>query len=371
MDDSAQLVMNWRSVMMAMVITPILICGVVLFFRRVEARASRPLGAVLILAALSMGPQIIGYADAYAIWPWMTFFPLFSTDLWFGPLLIIHAHALTRGTSLGWRRYLLLPGAVQCLYYLGAFFLPGDSMFDHLGKWAFNNMVHGPYVEPVETLVGVALMLFAIIYLWRERATYLAFLENESSAARDYDPVWLRNIVVALVAATCLYAGLEIAQLSIDLTYNAAFPFQVLLMAILCWLGLDAAWRLTSPFPKLRPSLATTAPVPDNLSERILSRMSAERWFLEPRLSIRDVANRMGSNESYVSRALNRASGQSFNQLVNGLRVKHAKIQLSDTSDPVLSIAMDSGFNSKATFNRVFRDFTGQTPSRFRASQNP
>ncbi len=232
------LVMNWRSVMMLMVVAPTVLCGLILVFRKTERAASLPLGLALILAAVSMGPQIIGYAGAYAIWPWITFFPLFSTDLWLGPLLVLHAHALMRGTSPGWRLWLLLPGAVQTLYHLGAFLLPGDGIFDHRAKWAFNDAVHSPIVVRVESVVGVSLLVFALVWLWRERRAYLAFLEASSSAARAYDPVWLRNLVIALAVSGTVYSGLEVAELVAEPSYDAVFPFQVAMIAVLFWLGL-------------------------------------------------------------------------------------------------------------------------------------
>lgn len=357
--------------MMVMVVAPTALCGFVLLTRRIEALASRALGLTLILAALAMGPQIFGFANGYDLWPWMTFFPIFATDLWLGPLLIIHAHALIRGTPLGWRWWLLLPSVLQTVYYVGAFFVPGDGLFDHLSKWSFNGAVHAPYIVPLESLIGVGLLVFALVTLWKERRAYLVFLENSTSAARDYDPIWLRNVGIALIIAGAIYAGLELADIIANPSYDAVFPFQVGLMAVLCWLGLDAAWRLTAPFPKMRPAVDHSAPAPDDLADRILARLSSELWYLEPRLSIRDVAGRMGTNESYVSRALNRQTGQSFNRIVNGLRVDHAKTRLKQSPASALTVAMDSGFNSKATFNRVFRERVGQTPTQFRASQKP
>ncbi|MGB6230376.1 MAG: helix-turn-helix transcriptional regulator [Litorimonas sp.] len=362
------LIPNWRTVMMAMVVGVLLICGVALLLRRVEARAARPLGAFLILAGLSMGPQVIGYAGAYQIWPWLTFLPLFFTDLWLAPLLVVHAHRLTRGTELGWRRWLFAPAVIQSLYYAGAFLLPGDGLFDTPAKWAFNDAVHEPYWLPLERTVGIGLLVFALYYLLRERRAYLAFLESAHSAVPDYDPNWLRNIALAVLAAGLIYAGLQIAEIVAEPSYDAAFPFQVGLMAVLAWLGLDAAWRLTERFPKIAARTAL-ASGPDDLGERIAARLRAEEWYLEPRLSIRDVARRMATNESYVSRALNRAGGQSFNRTVNALRVEHAKTLLAQGDAPVLNVAMESGFNSKATFNRVFRELTGETPSRYRQSR--
>jgi len=363
--------LNWRTVMMVMVAAPTILCGLTLLFRRTEVRASRALGLGLIIAAFSMGPQIIGFAGAYNLWPWLTFFPLFYTDLLIGPLLIVHAHALIRGEALGWRGWLFVPGGVQGLYYIAAFLLPGDGIFDHLAKWDYSRTYHSPYIIPLESLIGITLLLFAIVYLWHERRAYLRFLEETTSAARDYDPIWLRNVGLALLVAGALYVGIELWDVIAQPSYSAVFPFQVCLLAVLCWLGLDAAWRLTMPFPKLRPSTEETAPAPDDLADRIMHQLNDGRWYLEPRLSIRDVAVRMGTNESYVSRALNRQTGQSFNRIINGLRVDYAKRQLLNASDSVLTVAMDSGFNSKATFNRVFRELSGQTPTQFRTSQKP
>jgi transcriptional regulator GlxA family with amidase domain len=53
------------------------------------------------------------------------------------------------------------------------------------------------------------------------------------------------------------------------------------------------------------------------------------------------------------------------------LRVEHAKCLITEDSLSLLDVASAAGFNSKATFNRVFRDIAGQTPSQFKKSQNP
>ncbi|MEM9599424.1 MAG: helix-turn-helix transcriptional regulator [Pseudomonadota bacterium] len=376
MNSASDLIMNWRSAMMAMVVIPLILCGLLLLFRQVEQRAARPLGLFLIFGGLSMMPQIIGFAGAYQIWPWLTFCPLFFVDLWLGPLLIIHAHALMRDSPLHWRRWLLLPGLLQTTYYTGAFLLPGDGLLDTPAKWAFNNAVHEPIIVPIESVTGILLFGLAIILIWRNRAQYLNFLEQTQSAARDYDPVWLRNLILALCVGAGIYAVIEILSITIGLSYPAAFPALVALTTVLTWIGLDAAWRLTSPFPKMPNAADTSMPThetvadgqraADDLGPRILHALIQEQWYLEPRLSVRDVAKRLGSNETYVSRAVNRSLGGSFNSVVNTARIDHAKTLLADPHRSILTIAMESGFNSKATFNRVFRDLVGLSPTQFR-----
>lgn len=374
MGDTSNLGLGWRTVMMGMACLPIIICAAFLLRRRVEKSASNYLAFFLIAAVLAVGPQIIGYAGFYDVWPGLTFFPLFATELWLGPLIYLHADKLMRGGPLGWRKYLLVPGIVQTIYYCWAFFTLGD----YKAKWAYNGEIHAPYILPAENILTVALFLFTIIAIWKMVKRYRSHLDQTSSAALDYDPVWLRNLIIALILAGSVLAALELADTFMNVSYNAAFPFQVMSMLVIAWIAIEAVWRLNQFFPKMSPG-QIKPPLPKNEGGQNWSENAAllkkqiidNNWHLEPRLSVRDVASRMGTNETYLSRTLNQGLGQSFNTFINGLRVEHAKNLLQGPKDSVLNIAFDSGFNSKATFNRVFRDIAGQTPTQYKTSQLP
>lgn len=194
----------------------------------------------------------------------------------------------------------------------------------------------------------------------------------------DYDPIWLRNLVVALVISSLIFGGLEIADTFMRVSYNAAFPFQVLAILVIAWIAVEAVWRVNHNFPKLSSETTDRKTYSETSSQdwassgqKLREKVMVESWHLEPRLSIREVAARMGTNETYLSRTLNQGLGQSFNGFINTLRVDHAKNLLRKGDRSVLNVAYDSGFNSKATFNRVFKDISGTTPSAFRTSQNP
>lgn len=358
--------------MMGMACLPVLICGLILIFRRTEKPACLYLGLFFLAAILAVGPQIIGYAGFYDRWPGLTYFPLFSTELLLGPLVYLHADRLMRGGALGWRKYLLLPGLLQLIYYTVIFF----RWDNHLDKWAYNAKYHAPYILPVENILTVALMGFALFAIYKLIKRYRAFLDATSSQAMDYDPVWLRNLFIGLLLAGGLFASLELISTFIYVGYDAAFPVQVAAILVLAWIAIESVWRLNKAFPKLSATPSPEAPVsPDKdwaaQAQALRSRVSDEKWYLEPGLTIRDVAARMGSNETYISRALNQGQGESFNTFINGLRINHAKDLIQTQSGSLLTIAFDSGFNSKATFNRVFKIQTGQTPSQFKTSQSP
>jgi len=93
--------------------------------------------------------------------------------------------------------------------------------------------------------------------------------------------------------------------------------------------------------------------------------------FLNPDLTLKDLAAGTGLTIHGVSEAINNGLGKNFNELINHYRVDRVKKELLDPNNEHLSlvaIAYDCGFNSKATFNRVFKKYTGVSPSQYKAS---
>jgi len=234
-----------------------------------------------------------------------------------------------------------------------------------------------PYVEPVETLLAIGLLGLALIGVFLMVRRYRRFLDQTQSAARDFDPTWLDRLVIALSAAALVFAGLEFTPIFIHpVSYVSAFPAQIAMTMIVAWLGFEALLRTQTRFPTLSEWDNGFDQRAENSRQnlpyqgkQLCAAVISGQWYLEPRISIRQLAERMGSNETYISRALNQGLGVSFNTFINGLRIEHAKRLISESNESLLEIAFASGFNSKATFNRVFRTHSGATPSAFKASQ--
>lgn len=378
MGDYSNLSLTWRSVMMAMVCLPILISALLLIFKKVEQTPSKLLGTVLFAAVFIQMPQIIGFAGFYRVWPGLTFFP-FATDLWLGPLVYLHAYSLIQSDRLGWRKWLVLPGAIQSTYYVMAFLFLGD----YQDKWAFSESYHQPYIVPIESALGVLMIVLSLYFVWQMYNKYKIFIANTESRAIEFDPVWLKRLIVVMIIASILYSLTKLLSISWNVSYIAAFPLQVLIMLSVAWLSIEAVWRLSLPFPKMNvttntfvepnkyPQTTSKNPQMRNLqeienAEKIKQAVISKQWFLEPRFSLKQLAANMASNEVYVSRAINQGLQVSFNDFINGLRIEHAKNLLNNTELPLLTIALESGFNSKATFNRVFKDVCQQTPSQYK-----
>lgn len=92
--------------------------------------------------------------------------------------------------------------------------------------------------------------------------------------------------------------------------------------------------------------------------------------YREPGLTIKSLAQSLGAPEHRLRALINQKLGhRNFSSFLNGFRIKEAKEKLADREMvdlPILTIAMDLGYNSLAPFNRAFRSESGQTPSDFR-----
>jgi len=97
--------------------------------------------------------------------------------------------------------------------------------------------------------------------------------------------------------------------------------------------------------------------------------MMRHKPFVDPELSLHSLATKIGLSSHHLSQVINHGQGANFYDFINSYRVDEVKRQLIKTensSRSVLSIAFDAGFNSKATFNRIFKERTQQTPSQYR-----
>ena len=95
----------------------------------------------------------------------------------------------------------------------------------------------------------------------------------------------------------------------------------------------------------------------------------ADKPFLNPTMTLERFALRAGVSPRNVSLAVNHCSSRNFHEYLNSFRIDESKRLLSDGSQAhlsILAIAEAAGFNSKATFNRVFKQCLNTTPTAYR-----
>jgi len=342
--------------------------GLVLVLRRGEThRANRWFGWFLLAGGLTLLGEVVVSLELYRL----------SNHFWVTPLLytfslgpLLYAFARTRlepSWRLGWTH---AKHAVLPVYQIGHEWATGFAPLE-FKSWFWQT----PYAQAyssIETWVFVASFggyLFAIYRL----------LKRDSAAQ---DRMWMTRLIRGCVAIMIVAVAMDLAyrfeiawtgptdwfQLGEALAYSALLYWAVL-----------TGWTHTLPRQPVEPAAPSERQETYGITDDALARhtdalrqlVATAHPYLDSELTLPALAMRLGLGDKELSYVLNAGLGTGYTDYVNGLRVEEAKRRLCDSahaSATVLEIGLAAGFASKATFNRVFKRVTGQTPSAYRAA---
>lgn len=96
--------------------------------------------------------------------------------------------------------------------------------------------------------------------------------------------------------------------------------------------------------------------------------MRTEKIYRECDITVDKIADRLGTNRSYLSRAINENSGMSFSQYINSCRIDEARHILSENDNDIQIkvLAYELGFGTPETFSSTFKKAIGMLPTKFR-----
>lgn len=203
-------------------------------------------------------------------------------------------------------------------------------------------------------------------------AAYQTSLRDNVSNYSGVDLIWLSRVCFGLAAIVLLdfafiplqgiegaaaaqtWVGLAASMYILWLAYNAVGQHFVSVK-----IGAEPAAEQYS-----RSGLSDEAA--EEIADKIKDVMHRERLFLDPELTLSDLASAVNVQSHLVSEVLNKSIGQNFYEFINMHRVDAAKRLLRETNQSILDVAFESGFNNKVSFNLFFKKRAGQTPSQFR-----
>lgn len=350
--------------------------------------ANRLLALLLALVALRIVPYIIGFAGFYDAYPWLTYLP-YEWSLGYGAIIWLYARVICTGALPTRYRWHLVPALLQGTYYCVLFVQPLTF------KNAYNGAIHDPIVVPIESTLTMLSMATYLALAWREYIGYQRWLDADLSNREEFRLDWLRLFLLAFGITLVLWGVTLFVDIAVKpLSYFDRFPLYLWFSALIYGLGLGGLRSATKVYP--RPGNASgptssaapelpgeveprTAPAPDRqpdwaaMGRKWSDAVRQSDWWRDPDLTAPLLARHLATNTTYRSRALNEGLGQNFNEFVNRIRVQAVQTELAQSTRDrdVLAIALDAGFNSKASFNRVFKRLTGQTPTEFRSQNDP
>jgi AraC-like DNA-binding protein len=334
--------------------------------------ANRYLATFLMLIGFSFADQFLLLTGWYLRHPllanWSATFPLA-----YGPLLWLYTVTLLKpGGGLTQKRVLhLLPFTIFFLASMIAYwFLPPSH------KHMLLIQLMSRHIQPFFYVFATLLVMHFLLYTgkaYRLLSSYKAQARNQLSDPEQVNLNWLTSTLIFFAAMFLVAFIRNILQL-----YGHEFlPDAILLIIILSlFIFVNRIFLKTTR----QPALFSWAPVVADLksfsafektvaAEKLSTYMVSEKPYLLPELTVELLANKLRMRPKELSTLINQHYGQNFFDFVNRYRIDEAKVLLlreGDAKITVLEVLYQVGFNSKSSFNTLFKKFTGMTPTEFR-----
>lgn len=256
------------------------------------------------------------------------------------------------------------------------------------------------YHSPYQWLFTISFIAFVIVCVAYSVATYHKINQYEQIIGEQFaynegiSLQWLRLLLIGFgIIFSVMIVGYVLQfLLEIELAVNIELIFLglfVLLIALIGFLGIRYQGIFTTEKPKVlyssekpeeteeteeplkMPEYRKSGLKPEeakNLHQQLLTLMATEKPYLEPKLSLSQLADSLGVLPNHLSQIINQYEGKNFYDFVNTYRVdEFIALAKKDTDKNfnLLGLAFEAGFNSKSSFNQVFKKIKGQTPSQF------
>jgi AraC-like DNA-binding protein len=224
------------------------------------------------------------------------------------------------------------------------------------------------FAEPLSVLLFIC-YLVASIYEFR-RFNPAQLIKSISKEGQQVVFKWIKVLLICMsilaVAWLITVAVPIIFDYWDDIHY---YPIELSLVLFTYWIAMTGYHRMKLIYTKPR---SASAVILDNDSGKYLSQlknaMELDKLYLDPELNLNKVSSHTGISAKTISAILNQYHQTSFNDFVNDYRVREVKARLIDPSCQHLTIsgiALESGFNSQATFQRAFKSNTGMSPREY------
>lgn len=207
---------------------------------------------------------------------------------------------------------------------------------------------------------------------------------NNFSNTADVDLFWIRKLVLvfgivwtALIVITVIHHVFKLFPMVF--CTNGLFLSLSFFVILIGYFGLKqkiiygteaatVATEATAPQAKYAGSRLSDTEA-EQMAERLSRHMETAQPYLDADLTLTQLADGIGISGHLLSQVINEQFKQNFFDFVNHFRVEAFKRNLADPKTKnfsLLGIAYDCGFNSKSTFNRIFKKETGLTPSQYK-----
>lgn len=370
-----------------------LLAGLIYFHPKSDKSASSFLAFYIVCMPIPMFLPLL-----QQFFSWQSYIFLGPFTLLVGPALYLYVRSFKE--KITWKK--ALPHFAIFFIYI---FIIGYISKGLGGKLPFSKNIPAEVLHNPITFLPMSLRLVQqLVYYFLSRKTLLSYQQSIRHLYSETSKINL-DWIKLLINGYLVLVFLTIALFSLLLRYTEYFNLFVLINAavvtpyiyVAAFKGVTqpALWQMETGKTKEhfqqeisetekiiqqvtadeKPKQQKSLPVNDRLTDivsKITRLMERDKLYQETELTLQQLADKLQAPNYQVSQALNDGMNKNFYDLINGYRVEEAQRLLLDPGNSnytILSIGFEAGFNSKTTFNTVFKKFTGHTPTEYRNKQ--
>ncbi len=350
-----------------------------LLFKSKQAKISKRLLAATLILLCIVSFRIVFHNVGWSNILEIRFLPL-AWELFIPPLFYLYVASLTQ-ENYKWRKLYLLhliPGVLYLASDLNIYFqtLSANSIEqqEHIASSFYYHQTNE--IEDYLIIISSFIYVFfstSLIINFRKRTKTLKLKPAENLFG------WLRTIYIlmGLVALFLLineiidYNSQEMAK-----GLNHWRTLNLYLAATIYYIGFKGYRLETGSIQTSKKRIESISAKLDNkniqnVEQQLINQLEQEQVYLDPEITLSALAVLTNTSAETLSFVINQIFNQNFRDLINSYRVKHVKSKLKEykEGESILNIALESGFNSQASFYRAFNKFESMTPKTYLATQ--
>ena len=327
--------------------------SVTLIFSRNNQFANRFLAAIIFAIGINLVISWIIAQSLFDRFPLLHLLP-YGIGFGLGPLIYLYIKSLTTNSKMDYKHLMWIAGDyVHSIYHL----IYGRSLQSSL-------------FHEIADKLGALSILVITYYLWISRKVILTYqieLKQKLSNTEQQTLSWLNQFFTIFLILIPITVVFWILLFLTDLNINNQLTGPVIYLIVIFWLGIGGI-RQPEIITRGIKSAGTEGPdkeFQDHL-DLLIKSMERDKLYLLNDLNVRFLEEKLNLTAKQISEALNQGLGKNFYSFINEYRVREFKSRVAENHHLTFAgLAKDCGFNSKTTFQRVFKEITGMRPSEY------
>lgn len=353
-----------------------LFLSIYIFTRKRNINFTKWLGLLVTVVSLHLfeyAANITGLTFAYPVFIAITYPLLFCM----GPFYYFYCRTLTdRSYKINFKSLInFIPAFIVLLMMLPFYTMPDELKVQFMENISENGVIKIPVEQLIfmgSHVIQTSIYIFASYKFIYGKENEVKKFSSDTIVIKNLE--WLKKFSLYFSIYFLLYFILVLILIFIN-AYQFEIDYSMLLIMaaltyILSYVSLAHLefFRNTEPVESQKNEKIKSNEKFPELKEKLLEYMLSEKPYLKNDLKISELASGLSVPSYQLSQFINDEFSMNFYDFINKYRIEDAKkLLIDDTHNfKILAIAYEVGFNSKATFNRVFKKITSFTPSEYK-----